>query len=95
MSDAERLDFLDALMSRREYQNSVRPSEPVGADLHITHNRISLYLRDLCGRVTAEGQGSDIRACLDAAMAQVRDGKDDAVRRTPRLQQKRSTTPPR
>lgn len=84
-SDTELLDFLQALMTRREYQNAVRPSEPVGADLHITDTRVSLYLRDLCGRVTAEGRGTTIREALDEAATQVATGKDDAVRRTPRI----------
>lgn len=86
--DRARMDFLESLMSRREYQNARRPSEGVGADMHFNDTWVSLYLRDLCGVVTAEGQGTSVRACIDAAMAAVAEGKDDAVRKTPRIQRR-------
>lgn len=86
MTDTERIDFLQSLMTRTEYQNARRPSEPLGADMHFNaHSSVSLYLRDLCGQVSAYGNGTSVRECIDMAAAQVASGKDDAVRRTPRI----------
>lgn len=86
MTDKERIDFLESLLTRAEYQNARRPNEPLGADMHFNGGRgASLYLRDLCAVVTAEGSGATVRECIDRTIEQVLAGKDDAVRKSPRI----------
>jgi len=69
--DAQRMDHLDALMLRTAFQNSRRPTERVGSDLHMGGGRASLYVRDLFGSVieTESGYGASVREAIDAARA--------------------------
>jgi hypothetical protein len=68
-ADAARLDFLDSLTRRTQYQNQRRPNESVSSDMHfaVGLDPVSLYLRDLCGNVVKAGRGENVRAAIDAA----------------------------
>lgn len=54
--DAERLDELDIIAQREE-----------GADMHLAHGHIALYLRTGIGSNAHGVRGSDIRKVIDAA----------------------------
>ena len=55
-ADADRLDELDAIAQREE-----------GADMHLAHGHIALYLRTGIGSNTHGVRGPDIRKVIDAA----------------------------
>lgn len=55
-ADADRLDELDAIAQRKE-----------GADMHLAHGHIALYLRTGIGSNAHGVGGSDIRKVIDAA----------------------------
>ena len=54
--DADRLDELDIIAQREE-----------GADMHLAHGHIALYLRTGIGSNAHGVRGSDIRKVIDAA----------------------------
>ena len=60
MTDQERLDFLDSIIDRKDSM-SIR----VGTDAHITHNIVSIYMRDRFGRVEFQGHGTTWRKTID------------------------------
>ena len=68
--DAARLDWLETLLHRTEYQNQRRPAESVSSDMHFAHGNCNLYVRNLFGNATtgAGGGGDSVRAAIDAAM---------------------------
>ena len=79
MTDTERLNFLDSLMKRTEYQNMRRPSVGVDSDMHInSHGNVALYARDLCGRVVAAGSAENVRDAIDQCAAGLSIGLDAA-----------------
>jgi hypothetical protein len=55
-NDAERLDEINAIAQREE-----------GADMHLAHGHIALYLRTGIGSNTHGVRGPDIRKVIDAA----------------------------
>jgi hypothetical protein len=55
-NDAERLDEINAIAQREE-----------GADIHLAHGHIALYLRTGIGSNAHGVRGSDIRKVIDAA----------------------------
>jgi hypothetical protein len=67
-ADAERLNYLESLMHRRQFQNEKRPTERVGSDLHMGDGSAALYIRDLFGNVANRGHGDTVRDAIDAAM---------------------------
>lgn len=67
-ADAARLDYLDTLMARTEYQNSRRPAEPVKSDMHFDAGRCSLYVRNLFADCVVSVSGQSVREAIDAAM---------------------------
>ena len=70
--DAARLDWLETLLHRTEYQNSRRPAESVSSDMHFAHGKCNLYVRNLFGNAItgAGGSGDSVRAAIDAAIRQ-------------------------
>lgn len=69
MTDSERLDYLDWLLARKEFQNSRRQEEPVSSDMHFMYGECVLYVRTLTGRVAASGSGGTVRDAIDECMA--------------------------
>jgi hypothetical protein len=69
MTDSERLDYLDWLMTRREFQNSRRPEEPVSSDMHFASHLCAIYARTLTGRIAGSGSGKTVREAIDKCMA--------------------------
>ena len=72
LTDGERLDFLQWLTTRTEYQNQKRPTESVGSDMHIGDGRCSLYVRDLLGDVVGSGYSGSVRTTIDAVVSVLR-----------------------
>lgn len=69
LTDSERLDFLDWLMTRTEFQNRERPNVPVKSDMHLADWGCSLYARNLTGRVVGTGNGKTVREAIDECAA--------------------------
>ena len=71
LTDTQRIEHLERLMQRKQFQNNRRPQESVGSDLHMREGRCSLYVRDLFGNaIEAEcGYGESVREAIDAAIA--------------------------
>lgn len=67
LSDSERLDFLQWLTTRTEFQNIRRPTESVYSDMHIGGGRCSLYVRNIFGNPIQCGMrtGHDVRQLVD------------------------------
>lgn len=65
--DAARLDWLDSLSTRTQYQNARVVARPVDSDMHFANGRVSIYIRDLFGNAVQFGQADNIRAAIDAA----------------------------
>ena len=65
ITDTERLDFLESLLARSEFQNSRRPKVSVGSDLWMNDGQASLYLRNMFGRTVQTGDGDSVRAAID------------------------------
>ena len=80
MSDKERLDFLQWLMTRTEYQNQ-RVTRAVDSDLHIGGGWCSLYVRNMFGNPVSGGMSSarDVREAIDAVAGVLR--PNDQVQR--------------
>jgi len=72
LTDTERIDFLESLMTRTEYQNKARPTESVGSDIHMHSRRCSLYVRNLFGNVVASGESDSVRDTIDAVASALR-----------------------
>lgn len=74
LTDSERLDFLQYLTTRTEFQNQRRPAEAVHSDLHIGGGRCSLYVRNLFGHPIKSGMGTDhdVRSLIDAVANELR-----------------------
>jgi len=68
MTDKERMDFLESLCCRTEFQNGRVGMVPIGSDMHFTRDSASLYMRDLLGNVNFSGSGKTVREAIDAAM---------------------------
>lgn len=68
MTDSERLDYLDWLMTRKEFQNSRRPEEPVPSDMHFASHLCAIYARTLTGRIAGSGSGKTVREAIDKCM---------------------------
>jgi hypothetical protein len=75
MTDSERLDYLDWLMNRTEFQNIRRPEVPVSSDMHFTNGRCSLYIRTMTGICAGSGSGSTVREAIDRCADIIRKGK--------------------
>ena len=69
MTDKERVDFLESLCCRTEFQNSRVGMVPIGSDMHFTREAVSLYLRDLLGNAVFGGSGRTVREAIDSAMS--------------------------
>ncbi|HMZ56322.1 MAG TPA: hypothetical protein PLT48_15820, partial [Nitrospira sp.] len=67
--DTKRLDFLDWLMTRTEFQNRERPNVPVKSDMHLTDWGCALYARNLVGRIVGTGNGKTVREAIDVMRA--------------------------
>lgn len=65
LTDTQRLDFLQKLAGRTEFQNSRRPKESVSSDIHVSNGGFSVYIRNLFGNVVIGGSSNDIRAVID------------------------------
>lgn len=68
-ADANRLDFMDLLLRRTQFQTSSRPSEKVGSDIHMGGGSCSIYIRDLFGNAVISRQAKNTRELLDAAIS--------------------------
>ena len=68
MTDSERLDYLDWMMTRKEFQNSSRPEEPVGSDMHFSSGMCAIYARTLTGMAVWSGSGKTVREAIDKCM---------------------------
>jgi hypothetical protein len=69
MTDSKRLDYLDWLMTRKEFQNSRRPEEPVSSDMHFANHLCAVYARTLTGMIAGSGSGKNVREAIDKCMA--------------------------
>ena len=65
-ADTERMDWLDGLADRTEYQNKRVGHRPVSSDMHFDYGRARLYVRNQEGRVVVSGEGT-VREAIDAA----------------------------
>jgi hypothetical protein len=74
LTDSDRIDFLQWLTTRTDYQNQKRPTESVGSDLHLGSGRSSLYVRDLFGNIVPGGASysEDVRDTIDAVASVLR-----------------------
>jgi hypothetical protein len=72
--DKERLDFLQWLMTRTEYQNKKVGARAVDSDMHIGGGWCGLYVRNMFGHPAAGGSASarDVREAIDAVAAVLR-----------------------
>jgi hypothetical protein len=68
ITDADRLDFLDTLINRTEFQNTRRPKEYVASDMHLGQGWCSLYVRNLFGNIVKSSSQSSVRETIDAVM---------------------------
>jgi hypothetical protein len=66
VTDSERLDWMDALSTRTEYQNKRVPRRHVSSDFHFDYNEANLYIRNQEGRCIACGRGT-VREAIDMA----------------------------
>jgi hypothetical protein len=65
MTDSERLNLLETLIERTEYQNERRPKEYVKADMHFGGGFCSIYVRGLTGNLVQFGSGESVREAID------------------------------
>lgn len=71
-ADAERLDWLDSLTKRTEFQNARAPARAVFSDMHFANSRVCLFIRDMFGNPVQQGEGATTRAAIDAARGESR-----------------------
>lgn len=74
LTDKERLDFLQWLITRTEFQNQRAGSIAVGSDMHIGGGWCGLYVRNLFGNPIKGGISSarDVREAIDAVAHKLR-----------------------
>jgi hypothetical protein len=72
--DSERLDFLQWLMTRTEFQSPRAGARAVDSDMHIGGGWCSLYVRNMFGNPVKGGMSGarDVRETIDAVMNAVR-----------------------
>lgn len=66
--DSARIDFLQRLTTRADYQNQRRPTVSVGSDMHLGGGICGLFMRDLLGNIVGAGYAESVRDAIDAAM---------------------------
>lgn len=67
MTDKERVDFLEWLLTRTEFQNTRAPARTVSSDMHFGPSYCNLFVRDLFGNPVLGGCGSarSVREAID------------------------------
>lgn len=84
MTDKERLDFLEWLLTRTEFQNARRPDAHVSSDMHFGPGFCNLFVRNLFGDVILGGHGPapSVRGAID--MVAERMGPNDRAKPAPK-----------
>jgi hypothetical protein len=67
MTDKERLDFLEWLLTRTEFQNQRVPARTVSSDMHFGPGHCNLFVRNMFGNPVLGGHGTarSVREAID------------------------------
>ena len=69
LTDKDRLDVLQSLVNRTEYQNKKHPTRTVSSDMQLGDGTCRIHVRNLFGNPVASSDSTDVREAIDIIAA--------------------------